>query len=1479
VNDAQVLTEREARRRRELDAWVAQQVAAPQEQQATTVQYKEPFGPPSPTFGQKAGQAAGQMARTATATLRTAAGAIGTGLWRGAESLAEGTRNIMEGLITVTSAVPVTRTPLALDEWSARMHGVKRVVDGLFQVVLSPAAAATGTIGAGVDTMAPGALDVPFLDPNVSAFIRMSMGGATPEAPFGDRTPMTGREVLDIVGGLLFLGGAHRAVAGRGEARGRAVPAESPRALPGGTLERKALPAIGETTPPTVRGPIPQPGTVAPRELTPTERWIVLDRLRREGKLERLMRAVEEQAAATAQRAEVLRERFPRREAEGEPARVEGRPPELQAGELVDPQGRPLPPAGEPTMTGRERERALGKTPLGEPARAQGEAPATGTLETPAGPLRTRAEILAERYPPELRDVADQAEQAVIDVMAQWERRAASVRTEAARRDLALRRQAEDAEWLRRATEKPEEAGPSPIDAELAEAGDFFTTMARQEQQAAATRFTEEAYAAALQLPGVNPATIDVLGLMVTELREARAGRRIPITERIEGKGKVTRTIAEPSTYPDYIDQLGYPRTRAGADRLAADIERVLDGKASPEKAGPIIDYANQQTARYLGEQGSANVELLARMAVGALIGGSTGDTPEERIQNGLLGMGLGAILSRQLARTFVERLKQRGPVGEPGPTFNVILIPNLRWIEASEKVKTFLSEITQESALAKEVEAQARGVRPRAETEAAALRLIKGGRFRAQKVLDFEPGTILNAEQAAAARMLTIASANRAVRIAGEVKAGRASIDDLHAAVALSGRMVANTHAVMTEQGRALNALGMTVSGDVPLKISPERLAEVAAQAPRDARLVDIVLDLAAEHGPEQVGRFARAWSALPDALMELYYGFLLSNPLTQLRNTVGNTLATVTALAERQAAGVGAAFNPFAAPSKAHVALGEAGQMAVAGLETLRDSLRLAYRAARSAEANVTKLDTPFREPAITAERFGMDPATPWGGFVNGLGSVVRAPLRGLEITDTFFKALSFSMERKALALRHAEFEGLTGEAKAARIAELWRDPPEWLMTQAWDFAREQTFSRDFEGRMASLQRGLSHPLLKMTMLPFFRTPLRLAEYAAVRTPVLNLITSQFWGDLQAGGARRELAMAKLGTGAAIATAVSYAVLQDLITGNPPKDAGERRRAEEAGVQWKSIYNPASRRYYSYDNLEPISSIVATVADTVTLMRKLPDVEDVETRLGQLVTAVTLSATRNLASKQYLESVGRFLDAVQEPDTNAALKTLQRQLASWVPAIVGQAERIYDPAMRETETLLEEFQAKIPGLSETLVPRRNVITGEPLPHGGFTREKTTDPVLLEILRLDGAGIRAPRPYVAGRAPTTAPIPMEEPSAGQGIDLNKREYDRLIVLMTQEPGAGGRTLHQALGDLIASPNYQRQGDGQDGGKALLLRNVYHAYVESARARLRQENPELEAKIRRRMEERRFRLTPSDQPAGAVQQLMDTLGR
>ncbi|HUD92038.1 hypothetical protein, partial [Sphingobium sp.] len=150
----------------------------------------------------------------------------------------------------------------------------------------------------------------------------------------------------------------------------------------------------------------------------------------------------------------------------------------------------------------------------------------------------------------------------------------------------------------------------------------------------------------------------------------------------------------------------------------------------------------------------------------------------------------------------------------------------------------------------------------------------------------------------------------------------------------------------------------------------------------------------------------------------------------------------------------------------------------------------------------------------------------------------------------------------------------------------------------------------------------------------------------------------------------------------------------------------------------------------------------------------------------------------------------------ALHDPERNAD-NMLQRLVGSLlVPNLVAGTARTLDPVQRETETVGDAVQARIPGMRDDLLPRRN-IWGEPvISEGGVGPDFLSpmaistaleDPVNKALLQL-GYAPGYPSKKVGGR------------------QLTPTEYDGYME-------AAGSASHAALGKLVASPEWAGMDD------------------------------------------------------------------
>src|SRR3546814_14986772 len=108
--------------------------------------------------------------------------------------------------------------------------------------------------------------------------------------------------------------------------------------------------------------------------------------------------------------------------------------------------------------------------------------------------------------------------------------------------------------------------------------------------------------------------------------------------------------------------------------------------------------------------------------------------------------------------------------------------------------------------------------------------------------------------------------------------------------------------------------------------------------------------------------------------------------------------------------------------------------------------------------------------------------------------------------------------------------------------------------MISKSLDYARYVTFQRPL-GPVASKLSAMTTaaPSLKL-ILPFVRTPTNLIKFAGERSPFAPMMES--WRkDFAAGGARRDLALARVMVGSGLGSAIAELAAQGVIHGAETK------------------------------------------------------------------------------------------------------------------------------------------------------------------------------------------------------------------------------------------------------------------------------------------------------------------------------------
>lgn len=615
--------------------------------------------------------------------------------------------------------------------------------------------------------------------------------------------------------------------------------------------------------------------------------------------------------------------------------------------------------------------------------------------------------------------------------------------------------------------------------------------------------------------------------------------------------------------------------------------------------------------------------------------------------------------------------------------------------------------------------------------------------------------------------------------------------------------------------------------------------------------QLAQMVVDLPSE---EAMMAFAKAalkpkWG---DMFYEIWVNGLLSGPVTHSTNIISNAATLLWNIPERQVASL---LKPGS------VRPGEAAAMVGGVLESVGDAWRLAWKAFKedAPQFGASKLENMPRR-AITADALEVTGipgraidflasavGLGQGKWLDVAGTGVRLPGRFLMAGDDFFKAIAFRAELRALAKRQAFREinelGLTGKEAARKAKEIEHkiltDPPETIKQDAQEFAAYTTFTRELGTAGSAVQMAVQNVPFGRVVLPFIRTPANIFKFAGERTP-LALASKAVRDELAAGGERQALALAKIGLGSMTMAFMASLAANGLITGGGPKDKVLRKQLELEG--WQPYSFKVGNEYVSFARIEPLGSLIGMAADAADLMGQLGQKDSAE-----LASALTVAISRNVANKTFVKGLAGTLNAVTSQDVHVVKSFLEKELPTLMPysSAIGQTAKVVDPVMRDVQSILDAFKAKVPGFSDELPPQRNLYGDKVLLQGGmgpdlfsplYVREIKDDPVAHELNRLA--------------------YPFAMPSRHiDGIQLTPKLYDRYAELAGKGSELTGRqSLHDALHETMRQGIYKQAADGPDGGKKVLLEATINRFREMAALQLEQENKDFaQARQKQRM--------------------------
>ncbi len=210
--------------------------------------------------------------------------------------------------------------------------------------------------------------------------------------------------------------------------------------------------------------------------------------------------------------------------------------------------------------------------------------------------------------------------------------------------------------------------------------------------------------------------------------------------------------------------------------------------------------------------------------------------------------------------------------------------------------------------------------------------------------------------------------------------------------------------------------------------------------------------------------------------------------------------------------------------------------------------------------------------------------------------------------------------------------------------------------------------------------------------------------------RTP-FGLLSNEIRADLlgRNGTVAADTAAARMLAGTALSILFGSLAAEGYVTGSEPKNR------EEAAI-WRQVYQAHSVRigdvWYAMNRLGPMGMLLSTSADLYEVAHQAEKGE-----FAKAAAHLQHAITQNILDESFMRGPSDLVKAIEDPVRYGG-GYIRNFLASFVPYSVamGQMARASDPYSRDARTVADALYAKVPGLSQSLKPRRDV-WGEILP------------------------------------------------------------------------------------------------------------------------------------------------------------------
>lgn len=773
----------------------------------------------------------------------------------------------------------------------------------------------------------------------------------------------------------------------------------------------------------------------------------------------------------------------------------------------------------------------------------------------------------------------------------------------------------------------------------------------------------------------------------------------------------------------------------------------------------------------------------------------------------------------------------------------------NFDTIEGGEDVTKTIAQMAEANKL--EIDEARRGVVTDEQLTGLANDLGQDPDF-IKNFLTRETGQAVNAETVLASRQILEQSATKLKDLAQMVSTNQASdIDKLNFSKQwqFHRQFMNQFMGIRAEFGRGLRAFG------VPMQdMNRSQINEVMGMVANDMDITKIANQISTMDTSKGINTVVQAqesmWRKGTKVFAENFISSILSGVKTQIVNASGTALRIGMDIPDVMVASLYGKAMPNA---QERVYANEALAKMFGMVNGFQDAIQTSWKVAKTTEpyGGIDKLDL-LHQRAITSDYLGLDKDGVAGRMVDAYGTIVRAPLeRVMGGVDGFYKVIAERSQLAGLAYREVANSGLQGEEATRRLQEIMENPTIEMVNSMTDYALDVTFQKPLGETGQAIQNiANKSPILKM-FVPFIKTPTNLMKQAYIERSPLGLFTQQYKDEVAAGGARAQMARAKMTNGTLLAMSSLMWAMNGTITGSDPKDFKARQARYETGWRPRSFVfenDDGTKDYISFDRAEPFSYLLGTVADLVEYQNQVayddPDV-DADKEVEEAVANLIAAFSTNTVDKTFMTGIESIMNVMSDPKRYGK-SYISNMVNSVLPysGLRRDLAKIQDDTAKEAFTLTEKILKSTP-FYNTELPNKLDNYGDPVKFDTILSPwaqslSTKDKVKLEVQRL---------------AESTRSVAITRPyNRIEGIKLSAQQYHDLVKHSRKDLKINDMNFHDTLKDLITSPMYKELPT--DDARVIMLNTVKKSFDEAGKAWLQYSDEALKEKIQKKKERR-----------------------